>query len=112
MSTEYKKLLDELVGIVAKEGGSDLHIAQGRSPMIRVAGFLIPLVKIPPLKEQDVYGLVDNLMTPENKQIFLSTKEIDFSYAHTDGSRFRGNGYYRQAMPAIALRLIPRKIKT
>lgn len=111
MSTDYKKLLDELVAVVAKEDGSDLHMAQGRSPIIRVSGTLIPLLKVPTFTEQDMYGIMDHLMSPESKQRFLQEKEIDFSYSH-DKSRFRGNGFFRQNMPAVALRLIPHKIKT
>jgi twitching motility protein PilT len=111
MTADYTKLLDELVSIVAKEGGSDLHLSQGRNPIIRVSGYLIPLLKIPALEEADMYGLLDHLMTPENKQRFLTDKEIDFSFSHTK-IRFRGNGFFRQGMPAIALRLISQKIKT
>ncbi len=112
MSTDYKKLLDELVEIIVKEGGSDLHLGQGRTPYIRVAGFLIPLVKMSVLSSNDMYGLIDHLMTPENKQIFITQKEIDFSFGHASGARFRGNGYFRQGMPSIALRLVPKHIKT
>ncbi len=111
MTADYKKLIDDLVAIVVKEGASDLHLSQGRNPIIRVTGFLIPLLKLPVLSEADMYGLLDHLITPENKQHFISDKEIDFSYSH-DTARFRGNGFFRQGMPSIALRLIPRKIKT
>ncbi len=111
MPANYKALLDELVSIVEKEGASDLHLSQGRNPIIRVSGFLIPLLKIPELTQADMYGLIDHLMSPENKQVFIKDKEIDFSFSH-DKARFRGNGFFRQAMPAIALRLIPNKIKT
>ena len=111
MSTDYKKFIDELVGIVVNESGSDLHLSSGRNPIIRVSGFLIPIVKIPPLTETDMHGILDQIMVPENKQRFFVDKEIDFSYANAHG-RFRGNGFFRQGMPAIALRLVPKDIKT
>jgi twitching motility protein PilT len=112
MSKDYKKFLNELVATVVKEGASDLHMSEGRSPIIRVAGFLIPLQKMEPLTRDDMYGLMDHLMIPEFKQRFIEKKEIDFSYSHGDEARFRGNGFFRQGGTAIALRLIPRKIKT
>lgn len=112
MSTDYKKFLDDLVETVIKEDASDLHLSENRNPIIRVAGFLIPLLKIPPLSRDDMYGLMDSMMTPVFKQRFIEKKEIDFSYAHGTAARFRGNGFYRQGMAAIALRLIPKKIKT
>jgi twitching motility protein PilT len=80
-------------------------------PVIRVSGFLMPLVKYPPLSNTDMYGILDFLLTPENKQRLIATRELDFSFAHNN-VRFRGNGFFRQGMPAVALRLIPSHIKT
>jgi twitching motility protein PilT len=108
---DYKKFLEETIEVVEKEGGSDLHIAEGRVPVIRVSGFLMPLVKYPPLSNTDMYGILDFLLTPENKQRLIATRELDFSFAHNN-VRFRGNGFFRQGMPAVALRLIPSHIKT
>lgn len=111
MSQDYSKLLDSLIDTVLKEGASDLHLSEKRSPFLRVAGTLIPLHTIPALQKTDMHGILDILMSPENKQRFIESKEIDFSYAHGD-VRFRGNGFFRQGMTAVALRLIPNKIKT
>lgn len=108
---DYKKILDDLVSIVVKEGGSDLHLSEGRSPVMRVSGYLVPLLKIQVLSYDDMEGLVDNLMIPENKQTFFRDKEIDFSYANTQ-ARFRGNGFFQQGKIAIALRFIPHVIQT
>jgi twitching motility protein PilT len=111
MNQTYTKLIDQLVSTIVKEGGSDIHISEGRNPFIRVSGKLVPLDSISPLSQDDMYGILDQLMGPENKQIFLQAKEADFSFAH-DESRFRGNAFFRQNKIAIALRLIPHKIKT
>ena len=54
MIENYKKFLDDVVNIVVKEGASDLHLAEGRNPFIRVSGFLVPLLKIPPLTADDM----------------------------------------------------------
>ena len=112
MIKDYKILLDELVKTVLQEGASDLHVSQNRSPIIRVSGFLVPLLKFPPLTRDDMYGLLDHIMLPEFKQRFLAKKEIDFSYAHGSEARFRGNCFFKQGMPGMALRLIPKQIKT
>ena len=45
----YQSELDELVEIVHRENGSDLHISEGRHPTVRVSGSLIPLIKKAPL---------------------------------------------------------------
>ncbi len=109
---EYKKELESLIETVVKEGASDLHISEGRHPAIRVSGSLIPLVKHTVVTKEVVTHFIDILLTAENKERFLTTKEIDFSYESATKARFRGNGYYQQGYISIALRLIPHKIKT
>ncbi|MBX4197817.1 PilT/PilU family type 4a pilus ATPase [Candidatus Parcubacteria bacterium] len=107
----YKKVVDDLIDVIVKEDGSDLHLSEGRSPAVRVSGSLVLLDKFPAFSQDDMHGILDHLMTPESKQMFIQNKEVDFSYSHQD-TRFRGNGFYRQGMIGIALRLIPHKIKT
>ncbi|MDO8591108.1 MAG: PilT/PilU family type 4a pilus ATPase [bacterium] len=111
MSNDYTKELEELIEHVIKEGGSDLHISEGRQPNIRVSGFLIPLVKKPKTSKADILGFLDRLLTPENKKRFFEEKEMDFSFKYKDEARFRGNCFFQQEMISIALRLIPKKIK-
>jgi twitching motility protein PilT len=109
---DYKKELTDLIEIVIKETASDLHISEGRHPTIRVSGSLIPLVKKPVLNKEDTTGLINELLNKENRERFFSTKEVDFSYTFKEGTRFRGNGYFQQSAASVALRLIPKKIKT
>ncbi|KKT73939.1 MAG: Type IV pilus assembly protein PilT [Parcubacteria group bacterium GW2011_GWB1_44_7] len=109
---DYAKELEQLIVTVIKEGGSDLHIAEGRHPTIRVTGALIPLLKHKVLSKEDTLGFITELLTAENKKRFLETKEVDFSYGYKNEARFRGNGYFQQGTVSIALRLIPRKIRT
>ena len=70
MSITQEKLLSELVDIVVKEGGSDLHLSEGHAPVIRVSNFLIPLVKIPAISESDMAGFLETFLSPEGKQEF------------------------------------------
>lgn len=109
---DYKKQINELLDSVIKEGGSDLHLSEGKQPVIRVSGFLIPLLKHKPLTREDVEGIVDTMLTPQSKKQFLETKECDFSFNYTDNARFRGNCFFQRGAVSAALRLIPRKIKT
>src|SRR5690606_30575268 len=96
-----------------KQGGSDLHLNAGYHPTIRVSGSLIPLVSIQELSSDDTMGLMEALLTPENKALFLEKKEIDFSYsAQHDAVRFRGNCFFSRGSVAIALRVIPKNVRT
>ncbi len=108
----HKQELDELVGIVLKEGGSDLHLGEGRRPIIRTSGSLIPIASKAPATREYIYGMIDELLTTENKKRFLGLKNVDFAYSHVNRERFRGNAYFQQGMIGIALRYIPEKIRT
>lgn len=109
---EYKKQLEHLLEIVVAENASDLHLTAGRNPILRVSGFLAPLVKEPVLTAEDMKGILSELLTPINKDKFYETKEIDFSYVYRGKVRFRGNGFFQKGVPAIALRLVPTRIST
>lgn len=111
-NVDYKKELTDLIDIVVSEKGSDIHLSVGSHPAVRVMGSLVPLVKKPVLTTQDVTGFCHFLLTDQKKSDFTATKEVDFSYAAAEGVRFRGNAYYQQGTPAIALRHIPNDIKT
>lgn len=108
---DYKQSLAELIKTVINEGASDLHISEGRHPTIRVSGQLLPLVKNPVLTKEDTASILKELLSQKNLELFNSNKEIDFSYTSTEG-RFRGNAFVQQGAVSIALRLVPKKIRT
>ncbi|MFT5037266.1 MAG: twitching motility protein PilT [Candidatus Azotimanducaceae bacterium] len=111
-SVDYKRELRDLIDVVTSEKGSDIHLSVGAHPMVRVAGSLIPLVKKPVLSQADVSGFAQTLMTKAQYEEFEVTHEMDFSYSHKDGIRFRGNGFFQSANMSIALRNIPNTIRT
>jgi len=110
--TNHKKLIEELVLTVAKEGASDLHLTVGNHPAIRVSGDLIPLVNQPELTAEDTMGILMEVLNEANKNLFFEKKEIDFSYNPEGNFRFRGNAFFQRGLVGVALRLIPEKIKT
>jgi twitching motility protein PilT len=112
MQPNSQSLLNDLIEIVNKEGASDLHLTVGRSPVIRVSGFLVPLERIQPLKQEDLDGLVATFFSSDNMREFALKKEANFAYMHKDGSRFRGNAFLTMGLTSIALRLVPSKIKS
>ena len=109
---DHATLLNSLIETVVKEGASDLHLSEGRSPTLRVSGFLVPLSSVPPLSKEDTYGILGELLDPNQLARFKEKKEFDFAWPYKDIARFRGNAFIQQGAASIALRLIPRKIKT
>src|SRR3990167_5841086 len=109
---DYKQKLKDLMLTTARQSASDLHIAVGRKPTLRVDGVLIGLEQEPILTAEDTQGLVLALLTPEQKEKFLKFGDLDFSYALEDKARFRVNVYFQRGFMAAALRLIPAVIRT
>jgi twitching motility protein PilT len=106
-----KDLLNTLVETMVKEGASDLHLSEGRPPVIRVSNFLIPLVKLPILTAEDMAGFLTLFLSPEGKLEFETTKETNFAYSHAHKVRFRCNVFLALGRINIAMRLIPSNVK-
>lgn len=108
----YKQKLDDLLLTAAKQNASDLHLAVGRRPTLRIDGVLIGIQKELIVTPEIMEGLVSALLTPQQKEIFLKEKQLDFAYAFEDKARFRVNVFFQRGYMAAALRLIPAQIKT
>ncbi len=109
---DYLKKLNELLLTTATQNASDLHIAVGTRPMIRIDGMLVPLQKEAIMTPEAAEGLVLALLDEEKQKIFLAQKELDFAYSFEDKARFRINVFFQRGFMAAALRLIPTKIRT
>jgi twitching motility protein PilT len=112
MAMDYKQKLNDLLLTTARQNASDLHIAVGRRPTLRIDGVLIGLQKEPILTPEDTQGLALAMLTEEQKQKLLKYGDIDFSYTFEDKARFRANVFFQRGFLAAALRLIPAEIRT
>ncbi len=109
---DYNAQIQELITTLIREGGSDLHIAAGRTPAIRVSGSLIFLVNKTELSQEDMLGMLKAMVPDDTKvQAFFQTQELDFAYDFAGQARLRGNAYLERGRLAIAMRLIP-KVRT
>jgi len=109
---DYKQKLNDLLLMCAKQDASDLHIAVGRHPTLRIDGALVPLTKETILTPQDAEGLVISLLNEQQQGELSLKRQVDFSYTYEDKARFRVNAYFQRGYMAAALRLIPAQIKT
>ncbi len=109
MSSEHP--IKELLAAIEKENASDLHLGEGRMPFARISGLLIPLEKFGTLSRTAIISILDDLLPQKIGDEFLKNKEVDFSYTDHD-VRFRGNAFYQQGLITIALRLIPKRIRS
>jgi len=112
MAMNYKAELEDLIVTVIRENASDLHLSTGRRPTLRIAGSLLPLTRKEPLTREDTLGLLSELAGAKKKEEFMEAQEIDFSYEFGQEARFRCNAFFQQGDVSVAMRLIPRKIRT
>lgn len=103
--------IQEYLEIVVKKEASDLHIIAGSPAMVRVDGELLP-VSQGLLTPDDTESLIFELITPEQKEMLLVNKELDFSFSLGEVARFRVNAYFQKGYLSAALRLISSYIKT
>ena len=103
--------IQEYLEIVVKKEASDLHLVTGMPPMVRIDGQLLPVTGSF-LTPEDTESLVFELLSPEQKEMLLVNRELDFSFALGEVARFRVNAYFQKGYLAAALRLIPSYIKT
>jgi twitching motility protein PilT len=110
--SNYQSQLEELLESAAKHNASDVHISVGRYPTLRIDDRLVALSKHPVITSDNTKGLIDCLLTKEQKETLDLKREIDFSYNYRDKARFRVNVFYQRGYLSAALRLFPPKIRT
>ena len=103
--------MNELCAEAARLEASDIHIISGYPPMIRLTGKLQPVSKEAILTSAMAQELLLSTCSSEQKELFTTNKEIDFSYVVPQG-RFRVNIYLQRDSVAGAFRYIPTKIRS
>src|SRR5262249_7256525 len=103
--------LDRFLSILPKRNGSDLHLAVGCPPIIRIDGELERL-RYRTLSEGDYYNLIGPI-TPERLwKTFQEQGDVDFAYQMGREARFRVNLLRQERGSAAVFRLIPSKVPT
>ncbi len=104
---DYKSVLQHMI----QANASDLHLKVGRPPTLRVDGHMVSM-ELPPLRQEDLRSLAEQIMAPKNIKEFSEQKESDFALAVPGIGRFRVNAYQQRGTIAYALRTVPFQAKT
>ncbi len=109
--------LQQLLGLVLKSNASDLHIMPGLPPGLRVDGVLSYVSQFGSMSPETVSSMIYGLLTPEQKDLLVANKELDFSLGYGGGiygdlGRFRINAYFQRGQLCGAFRFLPKTIKT
>ncbi|MDP2898850.1 MAG: type IV pilus twitching motility protein PilT [bacterium] len=103
--------MDELLQLVVDENASDLHIAVGKPPCLRIDGRLRPL-ETDPLTPEDSERLMRSITSEEHIQRVREQGGTDFGFAFGNMGRFRVSVFREKGCFGVALRLIPSKLMT
>ncbi len=103
--------IDAFLKLGLQQGCSDVHLAVGVPPMLRMHGDLMP-IKFRDLGEAELEGLVSEIVTQSQLERFYQGNDLDFSYVSEDGGRFRVNLYRKDTGIGATFRSIPGEIPT
>lgn len=103
--------IDELFKVMVENNASDLHITSGAAPYLRIHGDMKAL-NFRDLSNQDVQGLIFEILTEKQKKQFIEKWELDFAYTVQGVGRFRANVFMQRKGLGAVFRVIPEKIKT
>lgn len=103
---EHEQWLKKLLIMVGQKGASDLHLAVGRYPTLRINGSLHPVTEEPILTPQDTKAFSEILMTEDKKQELVATGQTDLSYSLDERARFRTNVFIQKGYVGIIMRFV------
>lgn len=105
---DIKQILEMCVQYAA----SDVHILVGTPPMYRLHGNLVKVPEMAVVTPEIAQSLIYPLLSDSQRELVNVDRELDFSYALTNGARFRINVYHEKGNLAAALRYIPNTIRS
>jgi len=107
--------IDRFLRFMVDRDGSDLMLASGSKPMLRIHGDLSSLdfgSESSILATDLTSSLIYEILTDEQIRRFERSGDLDFAYEVPDCARFRCNVYKQTKGLGIVMRAIPTKIKT
>ena len=102
--------IDELLRYLKTHKGSDLHLAAGLEPRVRVNGELRAVEKAPKLGDEALRKLLCEIASPAQWETYSSSGDLDFAYGLEGVARFRVNFFTQEHGAAAVCRMIPEKI--
>lgn len=103
--------LDKILQAGREAGASDVHLINGLAPAYRVSGDIV-LAASEPLDETSLRGLLDQLLTPKQRQILEEQWQLCISLQWPDVGRFRASVYFHAGCPELSIRIAEKTIRT
>ena len=103
--------IDAFLKLGSQQGCSDVHLAVGVPPMLRMHGDLLP-IKFRDVRATELEGYVTEILTRSQAELFAKGHDLDFSYVSGEGGRFRVNVYRKDTGVGATFRAIPSEVPT
>jgi twitching motility protein PilT len=103
--------LDQFLSVIVKQGGSDLHFAEGQPPKMRVHGDIMP-IRAESISREEAIQMMSEICGTRNWETFEQRGDLDFAYEMDEASRFRSNYFKQSNGYGATFRLIPTRIAT
>ena len=103
--------IDAFLKLGTQQGCSDVHLAVGVPPMLRMHGDLMP-IKFRDVREAELEGYIAEILTRSQNEHFAKGNDLDFSYVSAEGGRFRVNVYRKETGIGATFRSIPATVPT
>jgi twitching motility protein PilT len=103
--------IDAFLKLGTQQGCSDIHLAVGVPPMLRMSGDLLP-IKFRELRDTELESYLLEILTKKQSDHFAGGHDLDFSYVSADGGRFRVNLFRKETGIGATFRAIPTETPT
>jgi len=104
--------IDRLLKYLKENKGSDLHLAAGRTPRVRIHGELADVAGWSPVENGKLREMLREVCADYCWNEYEETHDADFAYGLDGVARFRANYFVQQTGVGAVFRIIPEKILT
>jgi twitching motility protein PilT len=106
-----KPRIDQLLRFGREQGCSDIHLAVGQPPLLRILGE-ISETRLHTISAVELSEMLNEVMDDAQRRSFEAGHDLDFSYSPGSGERYRFNLYRKMGGVGCAIRVVPRHIRS
>ena len=110
--SETDPMLVSLLEATVNSGSSDLHLTVGRPATVRRDGDLVAFENVPVLTTEEIDRMIYSLLDERQMADLHKDKQVDFSFGLPALGRFRANAFSQRGTLALALRVVPFRVRT
>jgi twitching motility protein PilT len=104
--------IDDILRTALDREASDIHLKVNAPPFLRRFGQLGPDDSFPSLSEQDLRDVIAQMADEKQRERLETDRQLDLGYGNDAIGRFRVNVYHQRGEVRIAMRAIPKNIRS